>query len=313
MVFSTQPAWRPPASSKNPIQTRRHVGNRHRIMTTYPESKEQHEIPHQHKEESKSQIETTQFINNNNNPRERVTEGCLCEVCTCGHHHCKTYPVNEHYHNIKTESQARFDLPTDYLAKTQSCKPSRSLVPLNTKFDDVTMYKQEYHPWNLKDAHRNTSVPKYGPEDHEGSAPFYDETTNLASHTQLSLAAAKRQPYKTYQSPFQRQSKSEYMTEHNAAYHPHPLPKRAPKKQQILPQSERFYGESTSSHDFVPYDGSHRRITCCPDKLSENSVESRTFETEHSTQYVQHALQRCPAIFRRQTAKTVCKRRMPAK
>ncbi|XP_020645840.3 stabilizer of axonemal microtubules 2 isoform X1 [Pogona vitticeps] len=216
---------------------------------------------------------------------------CLCQICTCGRHHCPHNPTRIYDHggetSLMTEYVDKFPLYGD-VRPAQSLKPKQEYQPYGGKMESITTFKSDYLPYDV------TSRPVRVQEEYKPAAGEID----LGTTYRRDYNALKVQPVilvKPIERKYVRGGKLDTIPTYQADYRAWEIQRREPYKVENTyhPPTEKFGNSTTFQDAFVPREFTLQK-SFKPTVTTRLSDQPFTSITSHRSDYVPHQLEAKP-------------------
>eukprot|EP00112_Aurelia_sp_Birch-Aquarium-sp1_P010812 Seg2297.6 transcript_id=Seg2297.6/GoldUCD/mRNA.D3Y31 product="Stabilizer of axonemal microtubules 1" protein_id=Seg2297.6/GoldUCD/D3Y31 len=204
---------------------------------------------------------------------------CICEICTCGRHHCVHRPRSAPHGEKRCLLTEYHDTYKEFPAssRAQPIKPPSRTHISKQPFEKSTMYKDIYVPYKYKPPVRH-SQPDYV----KPSGDMHSSTTYTTDYLERKVRKPKlaKADYNAAISdaPFVGD------TVHNETYKPWDIPKMEsvhPPKEAIRKSSAKFNHSTTVQHDFPGYFRFGRDTAFAPEPTLKTGVGPMSDQTTH--------------------------------
>ncbi|XP_021533134.2 stabilizer of axonemal microtubules 2 isoform X1 [Aotus nancymaae] len=213
---------------------------------------------------------------------------CLCQICTCGRHHCP------HGTTRIYENSGVFCPTTEYLEKypmydnvlpPQSLKPKQEIRACCGKMEGITTFKSDYRPYEI------VKQPRHVPEEYKPKEGKID----LGTTYKRDFNSYKVQPVAIVQ-PLERQQvkkgKLDTVPTYKDDYRAWDIHKSKLYKpeQTYQPPTAKFGNSTTFQDDFVPQEIKARQ-SFKPSSVAKRSTAPFNGITSHRLDYIPHQLE----------------------
>ncbi|KAK2501670.1 hypothetical protein MC885_000609 [Smutsia gigantea] len=212
---------------------------------------------------------------------------CLCEICTCGRHHCphgttRIYKTSGVSHPT-TEYLEKYPMYGNVLPR-QSLKPKQELQACHARMEGVTTFKSDYRPYEI------VKQPRHVPEEYTPKQGEID----LGTTYKWDFNSYKVQPVAIVR-PLERQQvkkgKLDTVPTYKDDYRAWDIQKNelCKPEQSYHPPTVKFGNSTTFQDDYVPQEIKPRQSF----KPSSNVKSSAPFhgDTSHRLDYIPHQLE----------------------
>ncbi|KAJ7311058.1 hypothetical protein JRQ81_006656 [Phrynocephalus forsythii] len=213
---------------------------------------------------------------------------CLCQICTCGRHHCPRSLTKIYDHGGETS------LMTEYVDKfplygnvppAQSFKPKQEYKSHGGKMEGITTFKSDYLPYDV------SSRPVRVQEEYKPAAGEID----LGTTYRRDYNAHQVQPVilvKPVERSYARGGKMNTIPTYQADYRAWDIQRREPCKVENAyhPPTEKFGNTTTFQDAFVPRELALQK-SFKPTVAARLSDQPFTSVTSHRSDYVPHQLE----------------------
>ncbi|XP_070334380.1 stabilizer of axonemal microtubules 2 isoform X1 [Odocoileus virginianus] len=210
---------------------------------------------------------------------------CLCQICTCGRHHCP-HGTTRIYENSGGSCAT-----TEYLEKyptygsvlpPQSLKPKEEFRGYGGKMEGITTFKSDYRPYKID------KQPRHAPEEYKPKQGVIDLGTTYKRdfnsykvHPVVIVRPLERQQVKKGKLDTVPTYKDDYRAwdiQKSELYKP---------QQTYYPPTVRFGNSTTFQDDYVPREIKPRQ-SCKPSPAVKRSTIPFSGNTSHRLDYVPH-------------------------
>ncbi|XP_054997984.1 stabilizer of axonemal microtubules 2 isoform X4 [Sorex araneus] len=213
---------------------------------------------------------------------------CLCQICTCGRHHCP-HGTTKIYENT-----GKFCPMTEYLEKYPSygtVAPPQSLKPRSAvqavdrgRVEDITTFKSDYRPYEI------TRPPRHMPEEYQPKAGSVDHDTTYKRDFNPHQVQPMVIVWPTERPP-EKQGKLDTVPTYKDDYRVWAVPRRELHKLEHVyqPPMVQFGNPTTSQDDFIPHEIVLQQ-SCRPHEGLLCPTAPFSGDTSHRRDYVPHEL-----------------------
>ncbi|XP_057350739.1 stabilizer of axonemal microtubules 2 isoform X2 [Manis pentadactyla] len=214
-----------------------------------------------------------------------MSRRCLCEICTCGRHHCP-------HGTTRIYKTSGVSCPTtEYLEKyptygnvlpPQSLKPKQELQACRARMEGVTTFKSDYRPYEI------VKQPRHGPEEYKPKQGEID----LGTTYKRDFNSYKVQPVAIVR-PLERQQvkkgKLDTVPTYKDDYRAWDIQKSelCKPEQSYHPPTVKFGNSTTFQDDYVPQEIKPRQSFKPSSNVKPSSAPFHG-DTSHRLDYIPH-------------------------